>query len=599
MHNIPSAPPINWIGHGDSKTGKRSVALATTLALIALSAGAPAPAQEHTQQRTPDHKKADSDKLPVIPNLPVPPHAKDSAKAPALPDLPITPKSSNNGKLPVIPNLPVPGRPGEPTKTVDATKISGSTQPSLDPKVDPKGVLDQALKAYESGQYGHAASILATDLQANPDDGTVHYYMGLALKKQGYDMKALHELEKAARLCPPEMIKRFANEQIGNLDQPEPLEGTAGKGAAPAPSGGDWLTGLGNGINQMFGGKPAPPANTGATATSSGAATSSSGASATNAGPSLSFFPGMPDVMGQIKDAVKQGKKMLRDRNAKEHDKGTSSRSSVDFSRRQIGEAEIMHMDEMQALVQRSHSMNVPDWASNPSGLVAFEQAPENTPEWDYWIGRFKRAFQHVLMRRLNAEATDQQRGAAACIFSVDRSGNLHGQVYASTADPALNKCLVEAVRDLNHSRILAFPTTSRITGWNFQMSWNFGVYLAIVKAYKAQQQREATIQALMKIVQEDTAVKAVIAAGKEKRAKAKKLADEKALKAKLLKPAPEAKVEVAGRVLTPGVERELKAVALELKDLTPVGADATQPNVDPFANINDQTINSWPDLNH
>jgi tetratricopeptide (TPR) repeat protein len=492
-------------------------------------------------------------------------------------------------------------------KGAPGAKSGASAPVALDAKVDPKGVLNQALKAYQSGKYGQAAALLANDLQANPDDGTVHYYMGLALKKQGYDMKALHELEKAARLCPPEMVKKFADEQIGNLDEPEPL-GPAP--TTPPASGGDWWSGFGNSISQMFGGKPAAPA----TAAKAGAAGAGAGAGAgtngsgTAAGssspafPPISFF-GMPDMMAPIKDAIKQGKKMLRDQKNNQGGNGGGDggrrHGGGDYTRQQVGEAEIMHMDEMQDLVNKSHKMNVPDWASAPTGVVAFEQAPEGTPEWDYWIGRFKRSFQHVLMRRLNSEASDQVRGAAACIFSVDRAGNLRGQVYASTADPALNKCLVEAIRDLNHSRILAFPVTSHITGWNFQMSWNFGVYLAIVKRYKEQKEREETVQALLHLAKEETDLKAtMLAADQEKRAKAKKLAAEKAAKAKLLKALPEANTEVAGRVLTPGSEREMKAVALELKDLTPVGTNASQPNVDPFASIDDQTINSWPDLN-
>jgi len=563
MQSSPPLPATSLNGHG-TEAGQRLIALAASLVLGSSWMMLPALSEDHNPAAA-SKQNASS-------------HQQNTAASPDKP---------GPAKLPVIPALPVPdkadgGKPGPGQKSAPAS------EPALDPKTDPKGVIDQALKAYKTGHYGQAAAILANDLQVNPDDGTVHYYMGMALKRQGMDMKALNELEKAARLCPPEMIKKFADEQIGNLDEPEPLGGAAKAAPAPAPPG-DWLSGLGNGINQMFGGKPAAPTVAGASTTD---ATKSSG---TPAFPPLSFFPAMPDVMGQIKDAVKQGKKMLRGNAGP--DKGPA-KNHVDFSRRQAGEAEIMHMDEMQALVQKSHAMNMPDWASSSDGLTAFDQAPEGTPEWDYWIGRFKRSFQHVLLRRLNKEATDQVHGAAACIFSVDRAGNLRGQVYATTADPALNKCLVEAIRDLNHSRVLAFPSTTRISGWNFQMSWNFGVYLAIVDAYREQQKREATVEALLKMVKEDTTIKAILAKDKEKIARAKRLAAEKVLKAKLVKPVPDAKAEVSGRVVSRGAERELQAVAIEMKDLTPVSPGAAQPNEDPFANINDRTINSWPDLN-
>jgi tetratricopeptide (TPR) repeat protein len=518
-----------------------------------------------------------------------------------------------------VPSSPAAPSALPPKSTPQATSAAPGAAPAkvvlppkadpkvvIDPKADPKAVVDQALKAYEGGHYGDAVALLAADLQNNPNDGQVHYYLGLALKKQGYDMSALHELEKAARLCPPAMIKRFADEQIGNLDEPEPIEG---KPAAAPAANNDWFGGLTNSLSQMFGGKPATaPANGTGSGSGPGAGAGTTGgaapaptrvASVPSAG--QFSFPGMPDFMGQLQDAVKQGKKMLR----QAKDKGVAGvRTPVDFSRGRVGEAEIMHMDDMQDLVEKSHAIGVKDWGSNPEGLTAFLQAPESTPEWDYWIGRFKRSFQHVLMRRLNAEAANQVRGAAACIFSVDRDGNLRGQIYASTADPALNKCLVEAIRDLNHSRILRFPSTSRITGWNFQMSWNFGVYMAIVKSYRQELQREATIQALLKLVKEDASIKATIKAGEEKRAKAKRLAAEKALNAKLsaklkaIPVPPVAKAEVSGHIVVKPAERELRAVALELKDLSPVAPDASKPNEDPFANINDQTINSWPDLN-
>jgi len=506
----------------------------------------------------------DSKPLPVIKPLPTTRPLPNSKPLPAI------------KPLPTIPNLPVPGAPAPQVKM-------------LDPKTDPKGVLKQAIDAYKGGQFGQAAAILANDLQANPGDGTVHYYMGLALKKQGYDMKALNELEKAARLCPPEMIKKFADEQVGNLDMAEP-EPLGGKPAAPASN--DWLSNIGNsisgGIGQMFGVKPP-------------AATTGSGAAASNT--ALAPMPAFPDFMSGINDAVRQGKRMIRQAQGK--DKGHRDNSSDgDDYMRQSGEAMIMHMADIQALVHKSHSMNVPEWASSPEGVVAYMEAPENTPEWDYWIGRFKRCFQHQLMRHLNSEAKGEVRGAASCIFSVDRNGNLRGQVYASTADPVLNKCLVESVRDLNHSRILKFPAFSHINGWNFKMSWNMAVYLAIVKAYQDRLERQATVDALVKMVQEDTAIKATIARGKEERAIAKKLAAEKALKAKLklkakkLPPPIDAKAEVSGQILGPAGERELKAVALELKDLTPVNPNTPQVNEDPFASIDDQTINQWPDLN-
>ena len=546
--------------------------------------------------------KADPNDKPIVFPKPLP-VVYPGGKAPK--ESPEAGLPAQTGKQIVFPKaLPTPAI-GD-SKGVAPVKPPTNEPVVIDPK-DPKGVLKQAIKAYEGGQFGEAAALLAGDLQNNPDDGQVHYYLGLALKKQGLDMKALHELEKAARLCPPQMIKRFADEQIGNLDEPEPLgadqknksaSGSAGSG------GGDWLSNIGNGFSQMFGGKPASTTSSAASATTNGANGSTSNAAANS---SNSFFPAMPDFMGSIKDAVKEGKRMLRQAQNKGQDHAASS---VDFSRRQAGEAEIMHMEDMQNLVAKSHTMNVPAWSSDTTGLRSFGGVPDG-PQWNYWIGRFKRSFQHVLLKRLTANAADEVRGAAACIFSLDRGGNLHGQVYASTADAALNKSLVEAIRELNHSRILAFPAGTSFDGFNFQMSWNFARFMPIVQLHRQEIKREEEVQALLKIVKEDAVVKAKLLAGEEKRAQAKKLAAEKALAAKLREKTPLAKVEVSGQIVSRNAERELKAVALELKDLSVVrtpgtpstpntsSTPGTATNEDPFANIDDHTINSWPDLNH
>ena len=59
--------------------------------------------------------------------------------------------------------------------------------------------------------------------------------------------------------------------------------------------------------------------------------------------------------------------------------------------------------------------------------------------------------------------------------LQFDNKGNLRGHVYASTGNKLLNDCLVKTMRDLDHSRILAFPADSRVTGFNFRMVWDFG----------------------------------------------------------------------------------------------------------------------------
>ena len=434
------------------------------------------------------------------------------------------------------------------------------------PILDSKTAVKMALKAYKAGKFGEAANLLLTDLKEHPDDSKTHYYLGLALKKQGYDMSALKELEMAARLAPPEMITSFAQEKLEGLDKPV-------LPAAPAKPK-DWFAQMTSSVTDFMGlTKPTTSKPEEKPAT-------------------LAAFE-MPDLFGSMKDAIRNGKKMI---------KGASSGGQESSRRRTGGPAEIMHMGEMLDLVEKSKSINVPAWASHAEGLTVYHQAPENIPEWDYWIARFKRSIQHVLLKRLNAESTDQVRGAAAAIFSVDRKGNLHGSIYATTADSILNKCLVEAIRDLNHSRILAFPANSNISGWNFQMTWNFGKMLAYVHNYREQAKQREAINELTALLAADTQLKAKILKAKNERelkAKMKKLAKQKELatKAKLIEQTREIKAEVEGHIMTKPTVKELRAVTLELNDLnTTPGAPI--PEGDPFASIDDNKILSWPDLN-
>lgn len=440
----------------------------------------------------------------------------------------------------------------------------------LPARADTKATIAEAVKAYKAGQYGPAAVLLAKELKENPDDGKLHYYLGLALKKQGYDVKALRELEMAVRLCPDDMIASFAQEKLDNLSQPRPAA------SPPKAESKDWLanitSGISDSINQVFGGKK----NAGA-----------SGAAAVPDAPAAGPF----DFFGSAKQALKQGKDLV---------KKVGGAANYN-NRRQEGPAEVMSMSEMLNLAERSRTMNLPDWASHGDGVKVFAQAPEGSAAWDYWISRFKKSFQHLLMRHIDSEALEQTRGAAACIFSVDRQGNLRGQIYASTADAKLNKCLVETIRELNHSRILAFPSNSGISGWNFQMTWNFGTLLTYLHFFHARQKLidEARVQAELALTQ--ARIQAEKEKEKAKRAKALRLAEEKRrefekkLQAQM---ANQVKTEVMGHVVGQPTIRELKAVALELKDLTPVKMPAGGVEADPFAGITDDTIQSWPDLN-
>lgn len=430
-------------------------------------------------------------------------------------------------------------------------------------------LIRQALKQYRAGNYDKAAAILARDLSAHPEDGMTHYYLGLVKQKLGDDGKALEELELAARFCPPEVIGALTKQVIDESKNELP--------GIPVikPPKIDWMTAMGMNVATFFG-APKPKVQ-----------------------PETS-----PDFMAPFDDMMRQGKKWYRQAT------GKAKKDGVPY---QVWSATSMPLEDMLMLVDKSRAINDRKWASHSDGVVKYRQAPENTPDWDYWIRRYKRAFQYVLIGHLARDAKNQVSGSAACIFSIDNKGNLRGHIYASTGDDTLNNALVKTIRDMNHSRVLVFPSSTKVTGYNFRMTWNYGrllSYIRYVRAYRALVQKQAEAAKLAKLEAE---AKAKVEA---ELLKAKKLKEEQAKQKKLLAEKERARVaaqlvgtefktEVTGLVLPP---TELEAVALKLSD-APVknnkaGRVQRSPAVDRtesddiFSTIDDKEIMSWPDIN-
>src|ERR1700722_15881385 len=63
-------------------------------------------------------------------------------------------------------------------------------------------LIQKAIEYYNAGNLTQAIPLFVQDLKANPDNGTAHYYLGLALKKIGQDANAINELETAVKVCP-------------------------------------------------------------------------------------------------------------------------------------------------------------------------------------------------------------------------------------------------------------------------------------------------------------------------------------------------------------------------------------------------------------
>ncbi|MDZ4835264.1 MAG: cell envelope integrity protein TolA [Candidatus Melainabacteria bacterium] len=430
-------------------------------------------------------------------------------------------------------------------------------------------MLPEVIKEYKAGNYEKAVALLTEDLKNNPDDGVTHYYLGMVKKKMGDDAYALDELEWAARLCPPEMIQGLASQALNDKSDALP------KVPKIIRPGSDWFSMFGNSVSQVFGAPKAQPQVT--------------------AEGDIMMPP--PVMFSSMDDLLKNGKKLVKggfDKAKKAHAGGQYYKSWA---------ATTIPMDDVMDLVDKSKSLNASKWGSHSDGLSKFRQSPESTSDWDYWIQRFTRAFQHVLTSHLYQDAKNQVTGRAACVFSIDRRGNLRGHIYASTGDGVLNSALMKTIQSMNHSRILEFPPTSKIAGFNFTMRWDYGKILKYIAAYK-QYQAAREKKALEEIIAKQTEALLLkakeVAADKAKAEKLKALREKQLAraKAKLLQ-LNQVKTDVVGQVLIPARPAELQAVALSIGDpnIKKMPSPKAGQEIDPFKNFSDEQIMSWPDL--
>lgn len=424
-------------------------------------------------------------------------------------------------------------------------------------------LVDKAVNAYQKGDYEGALKMLTDDLREHPNSGTTHYYISRALKKMGKSDKAIEEMEAAMRLCPPETISSIAKYVLKEGDG-DPFQQPTINFTVP-----QWVQDASNGVSSLWGAKPSKPAT---------------------------FTWTAPDMSGPFKEMYKNGSKWVKD--IKKQIKGNKGGGNHGGGGGgyQSWAAETISMGQIHEYIDQSHANpKLAKWTSHPEGVSIFRQAPENIPEWDYWIARFKRSFQSLLLSNLARDATTQNGGTAKIVFSVDKNGNLRGSIYSSDADEVLNQCVVKSIKRLDRSRILIFPKESHISGWNFTMEWNFRILLNHIRRLKyAEEQRlqeekrlQLEVEARLKKEKEDAALKAQQKKLEEEK---KKLLEVQA-KLKRLQEL-QFKANVSGMII-PKVG--VKAKQLTLSDMAkmPINNDE-----DPFGNVDDAEIMSMPDMN-
>jgi hypothetical protein len=419
---------------------------------------------------------------------------------------------------------------------------------------DANALVDQAVSEYQAGKIDRAVPLLLQALKEDDKNGKAHYYLSCALRQLGQKEEAASQLEMAVKLCPEGMLQSLAKQVITNpnavLDKPNQRQNTP-------QNGGSWWDGILTAVQNSTAGlwkmmpgaaAPSPSPNSSATPKSTGL-----------------FTFQMPDFTAGIREMYSNTRKMIRTTFHGEHkDEARPGSNSA---------ATVISMGLMQELASSSHEPDLANKVSQPGGVMNYPQAPEFTPEWDQWIFRFRRIFNIVLTRHLLREAKSETTGTANVIFSLDNNGKLIGCIFSGSASDTLNNCLLQTIREIDHSRFLRFPASSRITGWNFRMQWDFGQLLTYIKLYR---ERQAQIQKLAaKQAALNTSAKIKSASQASLAAQIKKLPPTKPQVAQTPPPL-RVKTGVAGMVLPKPKPAELKAVPLKLSDL--IGRNVAPP---------------------
>jgi hypothetical protein len=387
--------------------------------------------------------------------------------------------------------------------------------------------LSDAIQEYNTGNVDKAVALLLQELKRDPENGRAHYYLGSALKKVGADANAVHELEMAIKYCPPGTLQALAQQALhGDFkeDEPPPTQ----------PPQSNFFSGLFTFFQ--------PPA---------------SQTTATTQSTSNRFQ--MPDMFHPVSDAIKSTKSWV-----KKQAPPPQAAPEASVGRPSFDDTETIHMGDMLRIAEESQKVN-PNAQSHPSGVMRFPQAPEGTTEWNMWIRRFRMTFNKELFRHMATQAKDETGGTASVIFSVDNKGHLRGCVYSSTSADTVTSCLLQTIRELDKSYVLAFPSNSHISGWNFRMKWNFRralVYIQYIRRRKAE-----ALAAIAKMQQEELKTTAMI---KSKALQAAELAKAKKLVVKAPPPIV-VKTGVSGLIVQKPKPVELKAVPLKLSDMPPL----------------------------
>lgn len=440
-------------------------------------------------------------------------------------------------------------------------------------------VMRQAVDLYSQGRLEEAAQLLQRDLREHPDSGVAHQYMGKILEKQGYDKQALQEFEMAFRLIPQGVvdagIKTAAQGATGKTISPS---------ASKKPAANSFESMWNNAVDsttRFFGGTPAPRPTT---------STGSSSGFDLNSDPSTAmpfWLPiAMPNLAENIKKLYKDGRKRIINLVHKQGEKNTPSGWHPYKS---------ISMADLEDIVEKCQKMDTSKWASHDDRIRMYPSTPPDSREWDFWISRYRRAFQFILLHHLEEYAKDETRGATSIVFSVDKNGRLRGCIFATTSNDNLNRCLLETIRDLNGSRILKFPANPPIEGWNFTMSWDFRRMLAIVKA-----RREAREKLLaMQNAKEDAFTKlSTDASVLAQKMLVEARAEQERLRLAKLEESLVRKTEVSAMIVPQAKPVELRATALKLSDVL-MNKNFKRGKGDAFKNIDDRQIMSWPDISN
>lgn len=140
----------------------------------------------------------------------------------------------------------------------------------------------------------------------------------------------------------------------------------------------------------------------------------------------------------------------------------------------------VRSLNEITSAAEQRVSQSAGATDSHPDGIPVFKTVPEFSggtgASWNRWIEDFRWNFESIFARELGRRR-EAAWGKTKMVFSVDAQHKLRGRIVATDAPRFFNDGLLATTRRLDGNRVLSFPPSTAVAGFNFTMGWDYGAH--------------------------------------------------------------------------------------------------------------------------